>query len=554
MHSPETTEDVIAHELMHGWLGLVRGLEDDRMYKNRQDSAAMFLVDTTQGIVLDCQVQEAIGARGFDPCFWTEEIVKCVHEAGVVLHHGLHSGSALQDSFMARLYALPEAVPHLFRFTPELRRKLDLGRNLIREHMPDLARLGEGIVQAFHEGSYQTNEDAHRLIDCCLLLMADYVGMDLDLEQDLEVWQPPEPKWVDKFPQMLPGWPVELKYEIHRRLIREGWPAGTLVQATPTASDRVQISFYPSAGLSKALASSTWEWRSPRPLTLPRPPKRFDDALALSSPADRMRPRSWELLNMGKAAPTPAATRSPAVPKMPPVPGMPHPSHAPQAPRNPVPVRPASHLIFDDEPFTPRRGGPTMRYYLPGIGRFISRVHLHQAVAMGATTYEELRDTWGITIRPPGTPEAFASSGAPEHPYAYCDSDPLNWVDPEGDSKRKPGQKGKPKKGKPRPRVYPRGPRSVVRAPRPEECCNWILANYFKHKAVAGGTTESAEIMTCTCEYKCIYKGRTIRQKTVTTPPEDDYGQGCWSICKQIEPTPRGTDPAEIAAPGYHGD
>jgi hypothetical protein len=73
-----------------------------------------------------------------------------------------------------------------------------------------------------------------------------------------------------------------------------------------------------------------------------------------------------------------------------------------------------------------------MRHYLPGLGRFISRVHLRQAVAMGKTTYEELRDEWGINIGPLGTPEAFARNRAPEHPYAYAEGDPVNRVDPSG--------------------------------------------------------------------------------------------------------------------------
>ena len=48
-----------------------------------------------------------------------------------------------------------------------------------------------------------------------------------------------------------------------------------------------------------------------------------------------------------------------------------------------------------------------MRHYLPGLGRFISRVRLHEAVAMGKTAYQELREVWGINIGPLGTPEAF---------------------------------------------------------------------------------------------------------------------------------------------------
>ena len=73
-----------------------------------------------------------------------------------------------------------------------------------------------------------------------------------------------------------------------------------------------------------------------------------------------------------------------------------------------------------------------MRHYLPGLGRFISRVHLHQAVAMGKTTYEELREERGINIGPPGTSDAFARNSVPEHHYAYAESNPANWVDPPG--------------------------------------------------------------------------------------------------------------------------
>ena len=73
-----------------------------------------------------------------------------------------------------------------------------------------------------------------------------------------------------------------------------------------------------------------------------------------------------------------------------------------------------------------------MRYYLPGIGRFLSRVHLHQAVAMGKTTYRELRDVWGINIGPVGTPRAFARNRTPEHPYAYAEGNPTNLIDPSG--------------------------------------------------------------------------------------------------------------------------
>jgi len=63
-----------------------------------------------------------------------------------------------------------------------------------------------------------------------------------------------------------------------------------------------------------------------------------------------------------------------------------------------------------------------MRYYLPGIGRFLSRVHLEEAIASGATSPAELRQRWGIDVR----------RGSPEQPYAYCDNDPSNWVDPGG--------------------------------------------------------------------------------------------------------------------------
>ncbi len=73
-----------------------------------------------------------------------------------------------------------------------------------------------------------------------------------------------------------------------------------------------------------------------------------------------------------------------------------------------------------------------MRHYLPGLGRFMSRVHLHEAVALGRTTYQELRDTWGVNIGPLGTPEAFAGSKTPEHAYVYAENNPVNRIDPSG--------------------------------------------------------------------------------------------------------------------------
>jgi hypothetical protein len=51
---------------------------------------------------------------------------------------------------------------------------------------------------------------------------------------------------------------------------------------------------------------------------------------------------------------------------------------------------------------------------------------------MGRTTYEELRNVWGINIGPLGTPEAFARNRVPEHPYSYAQNNPANMVDPSG--------------------------------------------------------------------------------------------------------------------------
>lgn len=94
IHSPDTTEDVLAHELMHGWLDLAVGYEDDRIYRDHDDHAAMHLVNWTQCAVLDCMVQDAIGARGFDPCFWTTDVVGCLYDDGIALSRGLSLSTA----------------------------------------------------------------------------------------------------------------------------------------------------------------------------------------------------------------------------------------------------------------------------------------------------------------------------------------------------------------------------------------------------------------------------------------------------------------------------
>jgi hypothetical protein len=454
IHSPDTTEDVLAHELMHGWLDLVMGYEDDRIYRDHDDHAAMFLVNSTQCIVLDCMVQDAIGARGFDPCFWTGDVVSSLYDSGVVLTHGVYPATAYEASFLAKHYALPGAVPHLFRLDADLARKYIMGRNMIQETMPELAHLGDEIARAFHEGSYRTREDARRLIDRCLLLTAEYVGMDLDLERDLEEVPSPEPTWTDKFPEMFPGWPPQLKYEVHRRLLREDWPAGTEVEASArSGSTSVHVTFYPPSRSRQASPPATWEWQSPQPLALPRSSHRVhEDALLGASPAARFRPKSWELLEMGATQPPsvgashpvpqqpatgPGAYREsvkPAIPELPGVPAHPDVRDGVLRPSSPtIAGHTIPHPHADDVRIPKsRKGGPTMRHYLPGLGRFMSRVRLHEAVALGRTTYRELRDTWGINIGPLGTSEAFGGNRTPEHAYTYAENNPVNRIDPSG--------------------------------------------------------------------------------------------------------------------------
>ena len=442
LDSPETTEDVIAHELMHGWLGIVEEYEDRRMYRDRSDHAAMFLVDSTQCMVLDCRAQEAIGERGFDPCFWTAAIVDCLYEDAVALAHDVYPVTAYEASFAAKLYAWPTAVPHLFRFNSGLAEKYIMARNMIREKMPEMARLGDEVARAFGEGSYRTPEEARCLIDRCLLLMADYVGMDLDVERDLVEWRPPEPKWVDKFPEMLPGMPVALKCEVTRRLIRDGWPTGTIVTTSVAPrSNVVHVAFHPPSDSPSALPISAWEWKSPQLLPLAALISLSYDPTVGTPPAARLRPRSWDLLEMGKAQTAPGGGR-PGGPKTPAITEPAHLSHQPMPQVGMPPAQPQAfgtaapnrtfHSSLDTSTIRGRRGGPTMRYYLPGLGRFISRVHLHEAVAMGMTTYEELREVWGVNIGPPGTSESFARNAVSEHPYTYCAGDPLYCIDPSG--------------------------------------------------------------------------------------------------------------------------
>jgi len=408
VHSSETEEDTLAHELMHGWLDLVRGYEDQRAYRDPTDHPANFLVDSTQCMVLDCMVQEAIGARGFDSCHWSRDYVEFMYENAVGLWHGVYPVSRYEASFAARLYALPEAVPHLFRLSSDQVSKFIFARNVFRDRLPDLARLGDDIVRAFREGDYHTGDAAHRLIDRCLSVVAQYVGMELDLGRDLVLWRPPQPEYLDKFPQMLPGFPVQLKYEINRRLLRESWPTGTLIQAAVARRDTVQVTFTPPDNSPSSPAAITWEWQSPYPLALSVRTPRLPDPQDLL-PRARPRPRSWELLQPGSPAmgPLSARVRAPGAPGMP----------------------------------GPEEGNPNMRHYLPGLARFISRVHLHQAVALGKITYEELREHWGINIAL-GTPEVFPLHGGSEHPYTYAANAPLNLMDPAGASPQQPETSG----------------------------------------------------------------------------------------------------------------
>jgi len=221
-------EGIMAHELMHVWLDLIEDYEDHRRYRDTSNGKNAFAVISAQSFVLDCMVQKRLKERGFSMEYFTRDLVDSLYENAVAAESGVLPHGSSVETVIARLLSRPWAVPELFDLGNDDWDKIRYAKRIFKKLMPDTVYLSKQITKLFKRYNYESKSEMPRLIDEIINLHFRYIDEPFELSRDL-IMTHDQITYSDKFPNKLPNVPPQIKYEIHKRLIRDKLPTGTKV-------------------------------------------------------------------------------------------------------------------------------------------------------------------------------------------------------------------------------------------------------------------------------------------------------------------------------------
>lgn len=190
LNSRWTTEGHLLHELGHAWLLFVHDFDDSRSYHDLYDLPARFLVDAVRALPLDLKLNELLMARGFDMSFYYEDTVEAFVSSGGALSQGYLPRNDWEAAHTAHVMGVLFGLPHLFNLAEQQLDQIGFSYDMHWQNVPRVALLGETMAQAFHEGSYETPDDARALTDVLLRLNFEFLERDFDPARDLREWPP----------------------------------------------------------------------------------------------------------------------------------------------------------------------------------------------------------------------------------------------------------------------------------------------------------------------------------------------------------------------------
>ncbi|MCC7103327.1 MAG: hypothetical protein IT206_09660 [Fimbriimonadaceae bacterium] len=206
----DVSEVVLAHELAHAWIDLVRGIEDNRVWREREDTARYAQVQFMQSYVLDFAVDQVLDEKGFDRSQIVVDWEVASAQLRVAAERGYQPENRREAVFMASHLAsalveesrdrLPVKVADLFP--------------VVSRNLPEIFSLAKGMAQSVLD-HFPTDRGAARIaIDQILRSSFAFTDPGLEFESHL-IHVEPEINWeMDKSPGWLTGQSVRAKCEI----------------------------------------------------------------------------------------------------------------------------------------------------------------------------------------------------------------------------------------------------------------------------------------------------------------------------------------------------
>jgi len=377
----DASEAIIAHELAHVWIELVRGIEDYRVMRDTSDSGRYSQVQFLQSFVLDVAVDTLLQEKGFDTSDITADKLAALRQMGDAAKRGYQPPTKREAVYMASFLAssmLEKSESNLLCTQTSA---------LVESNLPDVFRLANVFRDAVRDHPPTCAESLRLAIDQVLTAAFDYTDGGIDLASELFELKP-EPCWDhDKFRDWLPGLSVRGKCEVGIAMARSGVKPEDSLLFQRQEDGRITLRFRtPDGGLTPYIELEHVDM-------IPETPEARDRRIMEINQMNRVGPgtpsphvgrsldaevqRVMEINEMNRKR---LDQMGPQGPKGPQTPGM------PQIPGPPLPPG-----------FPPMTG----RSYSPGLARFLTQVRL-----------QELLES--------------------ENPYGYAYCNPMTYSDPSG--------------------------------------------------------------------------------------------------------------------------
>lgn len=341
----DCSEVVFAHELAHAWIDFVKGIEDHRVWMDREDTGRYTQVQLMQSFVLDFAVHKLLEEKGFDQAQIRADWEVASMQLRVAAERGFRPDNPREAIYMASHLAAVLVEESISTLPIPIANSLPM----VKRNLPEIFSKASGLATAVSDSFPSDQEAALRAIDSVLQQSFAFTDPDLDYASHLLNVEP-EVNWEqDKRPDWLTGQPVRGKCEIGVVMARLGATSAD----TPVLNrknDLLEISF------SKPDGSKT-------------EPVRLEHAVLPPGPGDEVRRANEVIEEMRQAKKRMEEMKKLTEPK--------HSANPPQGPFTPQAPMPGNPMA----PPGPNIPGFRPRSYSPGMARWLTKVRMEEMLA-----------------------------------------------------------------------------------------------------------------------------------------------------------------------------
>ncbi len=175
------SEAVFAHELGHVWIDAVRDVEDNRVWRDRDDMPRYNQIQNLQSFVLDVAVDQVMDEKGFD-----RSLIDCDHEAALAQLRMASELGYVCENLREGVFVATQLAGSLIheKDSPALAKALDV-MPVIRRNQPALYVLAEDLATAVLDSKPEDRGSTKRAVDEVFRLAFAHTDPDMDYESEL---------------------------------------------------------------------------------------------------------------------------------------------------------------------------------------------------------------------------------------------------------------------------------------------------------------------------------------------------------------------------------